>query len=179
MNTPSLFFSIRNRMANSQKRAVSPVIATTIILAITVVLGLSLWSFANSGVSVATQTYSDVITEYGKYVSDRFVVPTATFDHPDPDDVTVWVYNSGSFSTEIQSVIVTCKGTCDASFNALQLTAAELHPSTPDMIVAAKSLKDIKFNSSVVGAAFTPGDTYQIQVISSTGAYQTIYQEME
>jgi flagellin-like protein len=179
MTTPTLFFSRRKKYHSAPKRGVSPVIATTIILAITVVLGLSLWSFANSGVSVATQTYADVVTEYGKYVSDRFVVPTATFDHPDPDDVTVWVYNSGSFATEIQSVIITCKGTCNASFSPVQLTEGELHLSTPDTVVAPKSLKALQFNSDIIGASFTPGDTYQIQVVSTTGAYQTIYQEMK
>src|SRR5262245_24975750 len=126
MTSPPLFFSLRRKLVKPSRRGVSPVIATTIILAITIVLGLSLWSFANSGVSAATQTYSDVVTEYGRYVSDKFVVPTAAFDRPDPDDVTVWIFNSGSFATEVQSVIITCKGVCNASFVPVQLTSDDL-----------------------------------------------------
>lgn len=173
---PSFFTS---KLKIRKRSGVSPVIATTIILAITVVLGLSLWSFANAGVSAATQKYADVVTEYGKYVSDRFIVPTVTFDYPNPDDVTVWVYNSGSFDTEVQSVIITCKGTCDASFTPISLTADDLLPATADMVITSKDLEDLKFDASLAGASFTPGDTYQVQVISTTGAYQTIYQEME
>lgn len=179
MTTPSLFFSSKNDMIMRRRRGVSPVIATTIIMAITVVLGLSLWSFANSGVNAATQSYADVVTEYGKYVSDRFIVPTVTFDYPNPDDVTVWVYNSGSFDTEVQSVIITCKGTCDASFTPVSLTGIDLLPATPDMIILSKDLDNLRFDASAIGASFTPGDTYQVQVITTTGAYQTIYQEME
>ncbi|MGH9876222.1 MAG: hypothetical protein ACRD5H_01165 [Nitrososphaerales archaeon] len=157
----------------------SPVISTTIILAITVVLGLSLWSFANSGISAATQNYADVVTEYGKFTSDKFVVPSVAFDYPNPDDLTVWVYNGGKLSTEIQSIIVTCKGACAGSFAPVQLTSADLLPATPDTIIDSKSLEQLQFDSSAQGAVFTPGDTYQVQVISQTGAYQTVYQKDE
>jgi hypothetical protein len=176
MKTPS-FFIFKN--GTRIRSGVSPVIATTIILAITIVLGLSLWSFANSGVSAATESYANVVKEYGKFTSDRFVVPTVAFDFPNPDDMVVWIYNSGKFDTQIQSVIVTCKGTCAVSFSPVQLTGNDLLPpqTTGDMTIASNTLKELHFDSSAKGAVFTPGDTYQVQVVSETGAFQTIYQK--
>jgi len=172
MKTPPLFIF---RKVSRKRSGISPVIATTIILAITIVLGISLWSFANSGVSTATETYANVVEEYGKFTSDRFVVTSAAFDYPNPDDMVVWIYNSGKFDTNIQTVIVTCKGTCSASFIPLQLTGPDL--LSGDMTIASHTLKDLRFDSSAKSEVFTPGETYQVQVVSETGAFQTIYQK--
>ncbi|MCI0560424.1 MAG: hypothetical protein MN733_18210 [Nitrososphaera sp.] len=170
MTTPSLFFSTRNKMDGTPKRGVSPVIATTIILAITIVLGLSLWSFANSGVSTATQSYADVVTEYGKFTADRFVIASVAFNHPTPDHLTIWVYNSGRSDTTVATVLLTCKD-C-ASFTPVQLTEADLKDGF--MTVSPKTLQDMEFDALVT---FTSGKTYQVQVISETGAHQTLYQK--
>ncbi|MGH9879493.1 MAG: archaellin/type IV pilin N-terminal domain-containing protein [Nitrososphaerales archaeon] len=153
------------------RRGVSPVIATTIILAITVVLGLSLWSFANSGVGAATQSYSEAVTEYGKFTGDRFVVPSVAFNHPSNGHVTVWVYNSGKLDTTINTVLLTCKD-C-VSFTPIQLGEVDLISGS--MIVSAKSLQEMDFDAIVT---FTTGKTYQVQVISETGAYQTTFQKV-
>ena len=70
----------------------SPVIATTIILAITITLGLSLWSFANSGVGAATATYSNVVAEYGEFTNDKFIITSVAFNNPSNQHVAIWVY---------------------------------------------------------------------------------------
>ena len=151
-------------MSSGRKRSgVSPVIATTIILAVTVTLGLSLWGFANSSVGTATGTYAEVITNYGKYTSDRFVIANLAFNHPLPAQVTVWVYNSGDFATEIKEVTLTCKD-C-VGFAPVTASVSQQIP--------AKSLQAISFVSGVL----TPGNTYQVHVLSNTGAYQVHYQE--
>jgi FlaG/FlaF family flagellin (archaellin) len=165
---PSFFTS---KLKTRKRSGVSPVIATTIILAITVVLGLSLWSFANSGVSAATQNYSDVVTEYGKFTADKFVIAGVAFNHPSNGHVTIWVYNAGKSSTTIDSVLVTCKDCF--GFTAIQLTEADL-PIGATMDIPSKSLKSFDFDAIVT---FNPGKTYEVQVISETGAYQTMYQK--
>jgi flagellin-like protein len=170
---PSFFTKKTN---TSKRRGVSPVIATTIILAITVVLGLSLWSFANAGVSTATQSYADSVTEFGKFTSDRFVIASVAFDHPANDDLTVWVYNSGKVDTVAQSVIVSCKQ-CAATMDPVVLTVVDEQDN--DFTIESKTLDDFRLDASAVGAVFVNGDTYQVQVISETGAHQTIYQKDE
>ena len=167
---------------SKSRRGVSPVIATTIILAITVTLGLSLWTFANSGVATATQQYADVVTDYGKFTSDKFVIPSVAFDYPNPpnsDDLTIWVYNSGDRETTIKTVTISCKVCADSVVAGLPLTLTAEDLLSGDTRVNAKDLVDLRFDTSARGAIFTPGETYQIQVISDTGAYQTVFQKAE
>ena len=170
MTAPSLFFSIKSPRNMCSRHAVSPVIATTIILAITVVLGLSLWSFANSGVSTATQSYAEVVTEYGKFTADRFVIASAAFNHQSNGHVTVWIYNSGKSNTIVDTVLISCKD-C-VSFTPIQLTESDLVFGS--MTVTPKSLQEMEFDAIVT---FTAGKTYEVQVISETGAYQAILQK--
>lgn len=154
-------------MSDRQRRGVSPVIATTIILAITITLGLSLWSFANSGAAVATGKYAEVVTEFGEYAGDKFVIANVAFDNPSADQVTVWVYNSGQLSTEIGSIMLTCKD-C-SSFSPVTVDSSALTGTNP---IASKSLSALSFDSGTL----SDGNTYEVRVLSSTGAYQTYYQ---
>jgi hypothetical protein len=173
VTTPPSFFS-SNKTRNSDvklgdgRSGVSPVIATTIILAITVTLGLSLWSFANSGVGAATQSYSEVITDIGKFTSDRFTIVNVAYQHPSADAATVWIYNSGDSPTEISEITLTCKD-C-ASFVPVSAAKADLTGTNP---IPAKSLEEISFTSG----SLTAGNTYEIHVLSTTGAFQTYFQE--
>ena len=188
MITPSLFFSTNTNRCATKRRAVSPVIATTIILAITIVLGLSLWSFANAGVSTATQTYSDSVSEYGRFTADRFVIASVAFNHPSTDHVSLWVYNSGKVSTTIDTVLLTCKD-CVALFEPIPLTSVCLESGS--MVVAPKTLQLMDLNPEVASCVdpvtgnpfpsvtMSPGTTYQVQAVSETGAHQTIYQKEE
>jgi hypothetical protein len=179
MTLPPLFSlfrtSVKNvndnsiRPLNRRRAGISPVIATTIILAITVSLGLALWSFANSGVSAATAQYADIITDYGKYASDRFVIVNIAFDYPLADKATVWVYNSGQLTTDISSVLLTCKD-CATPFAAVSVDASQITPANPQ--IASKSLQQLSFDTG----SLTDGSTYEITVTSSTGAYQAHYQ---
>src|SRR2546423_793444 len=98
MNVRTIFRNDCTVISNRSRSGVSPVIATTIILAITIALGLALWSFANSGVGAATFAYANVITQYGDFVSDKFVITNVAFNYPANDQVTFWVYNSGKLT---------------------------------------------------------------------------------
>ena len=187
----SFLFSKTSR----RRSGVSPVIASTILLGITVALGLALWSFANTGVGAATADYAESVTEYGRFTGDTFVVPSVAYDFAggitSVNDLTVYVYNSGRFDTQIDNLIVSCVD-CDSppapltvyTFNVITLTVAELDPNSnpeanesTDGIVPSKALRNLDFDASAVGADFRPGYTYQVQVISDTGAYQTMYQK--
>jgi len=189
-------------MTTRRRSGVSPVIATTILLGITVALGMGLWSFANAGVGTATQQYAEDVTDYSRFTSDRFVVPSVAYEYadgaPSTDDITVYVFNSGRFDTRIISLVISCKDCSnpadslpDYVFNPVSLRVDpndlandDLNPDdnqqaneSIDGIVPAKDIRHLDFDASTAGADFRDGYTYQIQVISETGAYQTIYQK--
>jgi FlaG/FlaF family flagellin (archaellin) len=162
-------FSSSKRKNN--RSGISPVISTTIILAITITLGLGLWTFANSGVGSASQSYAQVISNIGQYTNDRFVIANAAFDHPSANQITVWIYNSGTSSTEIDNIVLTCKDCSSPAFTLLTINKAQLTGTNP---VPSKSLQQISFDT---GGTLSAGNTYEIQVMSSTGAHQTYFQQ--
>lgn len=192
--TTSLFFFNRNTISNNNsfkntirlsrsRSGVSPVIATTIILAITIALGLSLWSFANAGVSKATNDYANAITDYGRYTNDRFVIANLAFDHdgsgPASGAIAIWIFNSGLADTRIESIILDCKE-CAIPVHKT-INKGDLHDtdpsddfSVPPTTIQPKQLKTLWFAS---GISFESDKKYDFQVLSDTGAYQTYYQE--
>ena len=173
--TLSSFFTTRKM--NRKRSGVSPVIATTIILAITITLGLGLWSFANSGVSSATQTFSDSVTQYGKFTSDKFVLANMDFNNPSANHVAFWIFNSGNTSTTISSAELTCRTPCTPAVvqagTLCQLDGAnncKLNPDGSfDMKIGSKQLAKFGVTLTSIQNAMT----YDLKVISDTGASQT------
>ena len=165
--------SINNSCKLPKSRSgVSPVIATTIILAITITLGLSLWSFANSGVGAATATYSNVVAEYGKFTNDNFIITSVAFNNPSNQHVAIWVYNSGDFATNISNIAITCKD-C-TNFNTVSESDVDFDVTSENPI-PSKQLG--KLSVSTDGQTLESGRTYVVQVISTTGAMQEFFQK--
>ena len=203
--TPSLFSFLISRMKlssdipfnNSYKlsksrRGVSPVIATTIILAITVVLGLTLWSFANAGVSKATYEYAEVVTDYGEFTSDKFVIADIDFNNPSSNRIAFWVFNSGKTSSTVNNVAVICKDVGCTQPSPQIESLCQHDPSSPDDInnCLTKTLPDGTFvpdydipskdfrKFSVDVTTIQSGTTYEMTIVSDTGALQTFMKRM-
>lgn len=152
------------------RSGVSPVIASTILIGITVVLGLALWSFANSGVGAATQEYAESVTEYGRFTSDKFTIANIDFNNPNDDDVAFWIFNSGKTATTINNVVLVDRNNCEI-WNPGPVTSDPPGPLSVD----SKELKKFHFNSG--GDLDTPAcvgqQTFELTVVSDTGASQT------
>lgn len=172
-----------NKISQRQRSGISPVIATTIILAITVVLGLALWIFANSGVSNATIQYSEAIEDYGNIVRNhRFVIANMDFD-ASTDKIAFWVYNNGKIDATINQdhILVICKDAGCVSPTPNSSTLCQHDPSDPnlclaDFTVPSKSLR--KFSVTMIDTlpAIDPivsGNTYEVTVLSDQGLAQT------
>jgi len=178
--TPSSFFV--SHKFSRKRSGISPVISTTIILAITIVLGLSLWSFANSGVSTATQNYAEVVTQYGQFTADKYVIANIDFDNPSSDDISFWIFNSGKTTTTISSVVVVCRD-CTSAFdpdpNPILLRGTVPDPADPldcAMCVKKHTLEKFSFDT---GTTIQSGKTYELTVLSETGASQTFLKKSD
>lgn len=191
MTTPLSFFTnevnavrypnaiIRSSKGSTrQRKAVSPVIATTIILAITITLGLALWGFANSGVGAATTQYSEAITEYGEVVRNhRFVIANMDFNNPSSDNLAFWVYNNGKLDATISSdhIILTCKDCTGSGPTPSGLTQDSPDDAGSPLTFAPKTLKKFYFDA---GATLQAGKTYELTVVSDDGLTQTFVKKM-
>jgi flagellin-like protein len=166
-----------DRVNNRQRRGVSPVIATTIILAITISLGLALWGFANSGIGNAMVQYSEAVNEYGDIVRNhRYVIANIDFDNPSatpPSYVSFWIYNNGKIETTISEnhVIISCKD-CSSAFDPAPVSLTQVDPedATKPLTVFPKKLKKFHFDTLTT---LEPDKTYELTVVSDAGLVQT------
>jgi flagellin-like protein len=168
---PSFLFGKRSIKS---RRGISPVIATTIILAITIALGLALWGFANSGVGTATTKYSEAVNEYGDIVRyHRFVIANVDFDNPAANEVAFWIYNNGKVNATISAdhVILTCKD-CTSSFNPSPsgLTQESPEDVSQPLTIFSKTLHKFYFDTNTT---LESGKTYELTVVSDEGLTQT------
>jgi len=169
MSTPSPFLPLFRKGKFKSRRGISPVIATTIILAITITLGLALWAFANSGVGTATTQYSEAVTEYGDVVRNhRFVIANMDFNNPNSNQVSFWVYNSGKLDATINAnnVFITCTG-C-SSDPASPTNIRSDNPDPTNLTVTSKTLLKYHFDTTLES-----GKTYELTVVSDEGLTQT------
>jgi flagellin-like protein len=172
------YISVRpSKGSNRQRRGVSPVIATTIILAVTISLGLALWGFANSGIGNAMVQYSEAVNEYGDIVRNhRYVIANMDFDNPaatPPSHMSFWIYNNGKVETTISEahLIVTCKD-CSAAFDPSPTGLTQVDPddATQPLTVFSKKLKKFHFDTLTT---LEPGRTYELTIVSDAGLVQT------
>jgi len=166
--SPPLFYF--KNLARRKRSGVSPVIATTIILAITVALGLALWGFANSGVGTATTQYSQSVDRYGEFVSDKFVIANIDFDNPSQGEVAFWVFNSGELQTTINNIVLKCREDTCGDVSGVSLASP--------VAIPAKQLAKITFELTpgtlITGSSDFGNKTFELTAVSETGATQDI-----
>ncbi len=175
-NTPFYFRSKRGR------HGVSPVIATVIILAITVALGLGLWSFVNGQVGTSTQSFANDITDYVNYVNDRYVLVNMAFNYDASKSITsppcpaqcasVWIYNNGNVPVNVTGVFFGASSSSQPQVNFwFGSVGNNFVPNK--FLIAPKTMGVLSFDS---GSAFTPS-TYYVKIVSVTGTFQTYFQK--
>ena len=178
MNKFFRFSSIRigERKITKRRTGVSPVIATTIILAITISLGLALFSYVNSQTNVATKTFADEATDYINYRNDRFVVVGMGFKTQDcaPSSascVTAYLFNNGNLPVNVTTIFA---GPSDNPSTPYPI-------ATPEgfKIIEPKNMDSIPFDASTLPS--TPGESvvYHVKVQTATGSYHTYFQKYE
>jgi FlaG/FlaF family flagellin (archaellin) len=172
---------IISRQHRSRRRlGVSPVISSTIIIAITVTLGLSLWSFIQSQVNTSTQSFASATSDYVNYVNERYVIVSMAFKYDDPnikgcpDDskcVTVWVYNFSERDVRISRVLFG-----DSSANQQEIE--QFKTSMENNVLKANTLASVTADLSGHGIDFA-GDgnsVYYATIFTDGGASQVYYQ---
>jgi archaellum component FlaF (FlaF/FlaG flagellin family) len=92
-------------MINRIKKGVSPVIATTIIIGVTLVVGFATWGFASGAIGSLLQSQGETVASDINNLRERFVIVNVNIS-ASRDKVTVWVYNNGRLPTEITDLFI-------------------------------------------------------------------------
>ena len=92
-------------MVKRIKKGVSPVIATIMIIGVTLVVGFATWGFASGAIGSLLQSQSETVSSDINNLRERFVIVNVNISLS-RDKVTVWVYSNGRLSTEITDLFV-------------------------------------------------------------------------
>ena len=164
---------LASRGYNKSRRGISPVIATTILMGITVTMGLVLWGFANSQTNTAGFAITNGTTSYVNFVNDRFTVVHLAYAYDPvglcPQDTTcatVWIYNNGDLPTTITAISL--------GPNTSNMEGKVIKPSS--VTIQPKSVGTVTIENGV-GKPFTTNTSYVVKVFSSTGAFQEYFEK--
>lgn len=151
------------------RRAVSEVVSTLVLVAVVVALGVFVFTFASGGLGSLTGSFTELISGQGTSVSQRFVVEQVAFTFAGTPGADVYVRNVGSVTTTIVAVYVVDQtgGTVVSRFVSGSLPLA----------VNVGAFADVDLHQAA--ASFTPehGHTYSFKVTSSVGNSVTFYAE--
>jgi len=152
-----------------RKKGVSPVIASTILIAVTVVVGMLVWSFVIGEAAVTTGAMGESTASNVNFLRERFVITNVAFNYPSDDQVTVWFYNNGAVTTHFN------KGNGQIFIGDTPNPTYE--PSswftTSPVTLGKKTSASISFSYTV-----NPGNTYYIIAVGEFGNVVTYYQEV-
>lgn len=149
-------------MPRQRRRAVSPIIATIILVAVAVSVGVGLWSYATSATGVAIQGQAEQAALNINQLNEKFVIFNFNVTG---SSITIWFYNNGNFNTTIVSVSVRP----GESGTPLTPCTGPLPLSLPKGQVATLTL---------TSCSFIAGQTYFVQAVAQFGNTYTYFQKV-
>ncbi|AFH42683.1 putative, serine protease [Fervidicoccus fontis Kam940] len=144
---------------NMEKRGISPIIATVILVVITIALavGVALWMSGIIGGAGRGE-------QLGILPDSNMTLLSSTNN----TNATIWLHVKNSGSADAQIIAV--------KLNGVNLPSSDIQTSAPITVKAGSDFNFIiNVTSSDVGlTSFTPGTSYQVTIITSAGgSYST------
>jgi uncharacterized membrane protein len=98
---------VQRRAKFRERRAVSDGVATLLLVAIVVSLGVMVFAFASSGLGSLSQNFVNLMTGSGNAIAEHFVVEQVTYTTSgSPQGADVYVRNVGALASTLVSVYI-------------------------------------------------------------------------
>jgi hypothetical protein len=175
---------------------VTELVASMLLLAMTIVAGFALFAFVRSQAGISELSYAQSVGGTDSYLSERFVVTLLSFTS---NSVSVYLYTNGQIPTQVAQVEVygPTRSALDVVYSAAEVTTND-PPSCSGQVKATSSNEspmlgtgtgtfDEKVNyagsvtlslPSCSGLTFTTGDVYFVDVVGMNGNTAVYYQVM-
>ncbi len=141
--------------------ALSDLLASVITIAITIIAGVSVFSFVNAQSSASSQSYGQSVGTYIEQIREKYVIVNAALNYPSANKITVWFYNYGEIDTQIIQLYI---GTSESSLGNVSSSSLPLD-------LPRGSIKSITFDYTT-----TTGQVYYIKAVGVKGNTQTSFQ---
>ena len=161
------------RRLHADRRGISPVVATVILVAVTIVVAVAVAYWMGGLTAMYTRVEKIEITSspvtYAENMSQTFGL-NVTIWNCSGWKITINMKNTGSADTTIDNVLINGKLWNDPSYQGrVDISKEDLKDGQVSVFVAAGSTGDIIIYIKKGGAPFTPGTSIEIRLHSSGG----------
>src|SRR5579875_158734 len=162
-------------LTRSSRRAVSPVVATILLVSATHAVGLAVGIWARGDNTSILNSLQNGFSSNSNGYKEMFVLANANFTSSKPQNVTLWFYNNGNSTVYIKSltisnITVPSESWSNYTTNLSRTNIAgcgyclQLSPHTPTPVM-------FKVNTS-----FKSGVTYQFKAVGEYGTSEVYTQ---
>lgn len=149
------------RNEDRKRAGVSDLVASLLTLAITVIVGVSVFGFVNAQSSMSSQSYGESVNTYVEQMREKFVIVNAALNYPSSDKVTVWFYNYGGIDTQMVQIYI---GTSESNLESVSSSSLPLD-------LPKGSIRSITFDYTT-----SVGQVYYIKAVGARGNIQSSFQ---
>jgi flagellin-like protein len=96
---------LKSRSSFTNRRGISPVIATIILSAVVVTIGGAVWSYAQGAASVMASDYVNSTMSIMKEITERFTVEHVN-NTIDRTQLNIWIYNYRDVDIEVDVYVI-------------------------------------------------------------------------
>ena len=140
------------RWKKRQRLAVSAVIGSIVMIAVTITVGFAAWAWARSAAVNAENNFGQAIGTNVVCLDENFVVTNANFSSTNTKLVTVWFFNNGNGTVNVASMTIS-----NSTWSYNNATSTNLPTIKTGAITIAN------FN---VGTQFTVGKMYTFSAVA-------------
>ena len=167
--------SFRKSSRRHSVRAITPVIATVMMIGLTIAVGFAAWAWARSAATNSESNFGNAIGSDINYVKENFEVANVNFSSTSPQSATLWIYNNGNSTVYIKQIwISNASSSFSQTYTSLNATITtkfncyclEVHSQTVVSIT-------LSLTSPTV---FTSGVLYQFKALGVYGNTNTFQQ---
>jgi len=164
---------------NVAKQGVSQILASLILITITLGVGAGLFSYVNGAVVTAERTYADTLQLQMNELQESFIVASANFSS---NELTIWFFNNGNINSSIiqiiiwnatSSLLVTYNDTFVVQGGISYAASSYEDPALP-LFLRTEAVTTIKL--TLPTGTFNDGRVYNIKALGTYGNTYTYFQ---
>ena len=91
------------KVFNRRRRAISELVASVLLIAITLITGFAVWGYVDGQAGTTEQAYGQSVGATANYLQEKFVVVSMDLNSSS-ETTTVWLYNNGNVGLRLVQV---------------------------------------------------------------------------
>ncbi len=163
----------------STNRGVSQILASLILITITLGVGFGLFGYVNGAVVTAERAYADALQLQMNELQESFIIAYANFSS---NELTIWFFNNGNINSSIIQIIIwNATSSLLVTYNdtfvvqgASSYAASSYEDPVLPLFLKTEAVTSIKL--TLPTGSFNDGRVYNIKALGTYGNTYTYFQ---